>query len=188
MFRLLRDNKSTYAPQTTIPRHGITGPCPRSGLSLDIWNNDPKASGYVSGVANAKIEAAKDARKSMKDIYGTILKKGDAVSMFPVQFEDLGRQKGEESHIAVVHIDGNDMGERFKNLGSLDAVRRLSATVDEATRQTFRELVGHIVEEYRKIMDSLGFDPTSKDERRRYPTDGDAELGIPKKLEELCIK
>jgi len=35
----------------------------------------------------------------------------------PLDFDDFGRSKGEMSYIAVVHIDGNSMGEVFKACG-----------------------------------------------------------------------
>ncbi|MGB9660467.1 MAG: hypothetical protein ACPL5F_00425 [Moorellaceae bacterium] len=37
----------------------------------------------------------------------------------PVDLDHLDRFPGEYSHMAIVHIDGNDMGERKKKIGLL---------------------------------------------------------------------
>ncbi len=175
LFRSLRNNKSRYSPQTVIPRHGITGPCTRTGLSLDKWNEKANPAAYVSSVANAKIEASKKAQSAIHEDFNAVLADEQGPFVFPDQLEELGRLKGEESHIAVVHIDGNDMGERFKAAKTLKDARELSVSVDEATRKSFRELVAHIVGNYRIIMEFLGFDQASKDKKRRYPVDEETQ-------------
>jgi hypothetical protein len=43
---------------------------------------------------------------------------GDDSYAFPLDFDDLGRSKGELSYIAVVHADGNGMGKIIGSLGS----------------------------------------------------------------------
>ena len=64
-------------------------------------------------------------------------------SSYPRDFDDLGREKGEQSHIAIVHADGNGMGQKFialnqayaNNLddaGYKEAIRALSENVNKA--------------------------------------------------------
>ncbi|MGH7453353.1 MAG: Cas10/Cmr2 second palm domain-containing protein, partial [bacterium] len=70
-----------------------------------------------------------------------------------------------DSHIAIVHIDGNDVGERFKQTSNLKAIRILSKTVHEATEKAFDAVIEKTVEKYDKIMEALGLDS-----ERAYPT------------------
>jgi hypothetical protein len=53
------------------------------------------------------------------------------------ELDKLGRAEGSESAIAVVHVDGNAMGERFEEASrkGLAAVRALSARVDHFTER-----------------------------------------------------
>ncbi|WP_269849653.1 hypothetical protein [Methanosarcina horonobensis] len=59
IFKQLTENKLKYQPQTTLPRHGITAECNRTGLSaecLDKTMKDKKV--YISSVARAKLAVA----------------------------------------------------------------------------------------------------------------------------------
>jgi len=166
LFDLLKINKSTFVPQTIIPRQGITAECSRTGLSLDVFNEI--VGEFVSSSANARIMAARKAQEEINDHYRDIL--GNQFC-FSGELEKLGQVAREDSHIAIAHIDGNNMGDRFKAMDTLEKSRRLSKTVDEATRNAFRELLKYIVVNYAKIMESLGFDNSSDNLRRRFPVD-----------------
>lgn len=70
----------------------------------------------------------------------------------PLDVDDLGRSENESSYMAVVHIDGNQMGQRFESYGKsqsdnrefIMAMRKLSWGVSEASRKAL-EAVGHAV-------------------------------------------
>jgi hypothetical protein len=171
LFDVLRENKSRYIPETSLLSHGITSECTHSGLSMEVWN--PVVGEYVSASTNAKIDASKWAKDLIQHGYRNILKDEFC---FTDQLDQLGQIRHEDSHIAVVHIDGNDVGERFKKMESLKAIRELSKTLDQATRDAFSELLTRIVDNYEKIMEYLGFDNYSKDERHQPPMDGDKKI------------
>lgn len=166
LFRLLRENKSKHIPITSLSTHGITAQCAHSGLSMEIWNNSEGA--YVSAGTHAKIEAAALSQSKINEQYQTIL---NNKFCFTDQLDQLGQIAGEESHIAIVHIDGNSMGKRFKAMKTLEDMRKLSMTVADATSEAFSDLIKLVVQKYDEIMESLGFDKTSDDENRRYPMD-----------------
>lgn len=168
LFNELRKNKSQYIPETTLPRHGITAECSRSGLSMEIWHKDKKDAGYVSAGSYAVIEASKPAKDDINRKYAEIL---GTDFCFTNELDKLGRISGEDSHIAIVHIDGNSMGERFKAAKTLVEIRKLSNSVAEATESAFVDLIKQIVEKYDAIMESLGFDDNSKDSKFKYPMD-----------------
>jgi len=171
---LLQKNKYSFLPQTVIPQHGITAECTKSGLSMDIWNETKGK--YVSCVINAKLKSAKQLHNIIHEKYKKILKEEFCFSDI---LDDLGGIKNEDSHIAIVHIDGNSMRKRFNSMNSLYKMRSLSIDVDNATQNAFSGLLEHIVDHYTDIMDSLGFDPNSEYEYRRYPKNNKNEKILP---------
>jgi small-conductance mechanosensitive channel len=106
LFKKLKENKNKYIPQTVIPRHGITAECSRSGYSLESWYKAPvdEESGYVSAAVKSKIDAVNAANEEINTEFADIL--GDT-HCFTDRLDELGHQKYEDSHIAIVHIDGN---------------------------------------------------------------------------------
>lgn len=167
LLLILKKNKAKYIPQTVIPRHGITAECRQSGLSAEFYNEKEKE--FVSSVTFAKINAAEKSRNYFHDQFKKELTDDYC---FPNEFEKLGSISGEDSHIAVVHIDGNRMAKRFQVADSLEDMRELSASVQKATAKAFSELVAHVAENYEDIMkEDLGFDPFRKDDRYYYPMD-----------------
>ncbi|MFN3531843.1 MAG: Cas10/Cmr2 second palm domain-containing protein [Candidatus Brocadia sp.] len=161
LFRKLQENKYRFIPQTVIPRHGITAECSHTGYSMDIWNDKEKhdEQNYVSSVAYAKICASQEATKKLEEKFEKELKSGYC---FTDQLDELGQLKGEDSHIAIVHIDGNGMGERFMGTDSLSAIRNLSSSVAEATKKGFAKLLEEIISRFTLIQDALGFDTQEK--------------------------
>lgn len=155
LFRQLRKNKGMYIPDTLIPAHGITVECRHSGLSANIVICNPeKEFEYISASTYAKIEAVKEEQKKIRDQYLDIL--GNDFE-FTDDIGNLGQKGGEDSHIAIVHIDGNDMGSRFKKTQSLAEIRKLSVSVENATQTAFRCLLKHIKENKQKFQNAKEF-------------------------------
>ncbi len=152
LFIQLRRNKSRYVPLTLLPRHGITAECARSELSAEIYNSDIKD--YVSADVNARIEAADSSKQEIQFKYQALLQ--DKYT-FTTELDKLGGVHGEDSHIAIVHIDGNDVGKLFKEADSLSYMRTLSKTINGTTQIAFERIIKLTVERYDDIMASLGF-------------------------------
>lgn len=139
----LQKNQVRYIPQTVLPAHGITGQCRRSGFSMEAWHQ-PKVKDepgeYVSSATKAKLGVVDDensAKKKLLALLGNLVTEKEITD----EIDKLGQSPGEDSHIAIVHIDGNSMGKRFKNTETLADRRRLSATVQQATKQALRALI-----------------------------------------------
>lgn len=166
LFRLLEKNKAKYSPMTSLPRHGITAECARSGVSAELYNDLVEK--YVSAGVNARIEAAAASKKELGKNYANLL--GETYC-FSDELDDLGGIESEDSHIAIVHIDGNDIGERFKRTKSLQEIRKLSVDVDNATQSAFDAVMDAAVGRYDDIMPLLGFDLSPDARERRCPTE-----------------
>ncbi len=141
----LQVEKNKRLQQSTIPSHGITAQCPISGESI-IFDAEEKE--QFSEIVQAKINAAKSKTNNIFEYNKT-----DYV--LPDEFEDLGHERDSESYIAVVHIDGNDIGDKFLNLDSLESCRALSKNIDDAFQKgmtdTINELIDKINSEYWSI-------------------------------------
>lgn len=70
---------------------------------------------------------------------------------YAVEMEDLAARKGEDGYVAVVHIDGNGMGEQFERIlretetedypAAVKQVRKLSRTIADGYREVFEDLI-----------------------------------------------
>lgn len=147
LHKKLAANKNSYHRQTVIPRHGFTAECKRTGLSMEAKfmitkeNGDREIQQFISGVSRAKEDAIK---KDSADDNKTFESESGDVFLFPSQLEELGQKIG-ESYIAVVHIDGNSMGDRFSKCKSLPELRRLSSDVENAVKSSFEKMLNDFV-------------------------------------------
>jgi len=149
LYQQLARNKNRYFPNTVPAKHGITADCPLSGLTGEIaWKNEAEDTvRYISAASWAKIEACDESQREINEEYKDIL--GDKY-IFTAEIDKLGQSEG-KNHLAIVHIDGNNMGKRFKACTDLAMSREFSRQVDELTRNTFRELLKDIIGNMDKI-------------------------------------
>ncbi|MEE4358337.1 MAG: hypothetical protein V2I97_17840 [Desulfococcaceae bacterium] len=168
LYDTLRKNKAEYIPQTVIPRHGFTAECPDTGFSAEVFNKQQNK--YISLAADIKAETAKSGREFFHNLFQDIL---SDQFRFPDEFEKLGSVRGEDSHMAVVHIDGNRMAERFRQCKTLAEIRSLSVSVHQATLNAFSKMLRTVLDNYGKIMKELGFNPQSRYSEQRPPEDRD---------------
>lgn len=153
LFKELEENKRRYIPQTVIPRHGITAECSRSGYSMECWNEQGDDSSYVSSVINAKIKASKKTKISMDEEFNDFLKDTYCLAE---QLDQLGQREGEDSHIAIVHIDGNDMAQKFRDTKALEETRNLSIEIKKITMESVKKIIEFITGNFRAIKEFLG--------------------------------
>lgn len=167
LLRQLRKNKGRYIPDTLMPSHGMTAECKHSGLSANIDILNPQGEiEYVSASTYAKIEAAENAQKEIRNKYLDIL--GNDFD-FIADIGKLGQKEGEDSHIAIVHIDGNDMGDRFNAANTLPETRTLSIEVDKATKQAFRHVIKHIIAHFSDFKNAAEFKISKEDGKDVLP-------------------
>ncbi|AEE14457.1 hypothetical protein Thena_0825 [Thermodesulfobium narugense DSM 14796] len=148
----LKENKNKYFPNVTLPKYGFTLDCPRTNESAEPFKDDDGK--FVSSVALAKLKFSDKAKDILNDKY-----------TLTNDIEELGQQEGRD-YIAVVHIDGNKMGERFSKCESLIEYRNLSIGVGNATEKTFKKMIEILID---KIEKSKTFD--SKDGEFKLSTE-----------------
>lgn len=162
LHKQLSVNKNKYFPQTVLPKHGITADCPVSGYSAEIfyWDAGDKQGRYISGVTYAKLQAVENAQRDLHNRFKEVL--GNNYD-FTTELDKLG-QRESNNYVAVVHIDGNGMGERFKSCQSLQELRRLSKSVSNATNKSFAQLLDYVIKNIRHFSDENGYNLTINDE------------------------
>jgi len=97
---------------------------------------------YISSATKTKI----DTWDKNKNYYDWSLPEGVC---FPENFDQLGREEGESSYIAVVHVDGNGMGKFIKNqISNIDdydkaiaRIRSISKEIRDNYKSTFSEMI-----------------------------------------------
>ncbi|MDM3857476.1 MAG: hypothetical protein PT120_21945 [Aphanizomenon gracile PMC649.10] len=138
---------------------GVTANCISTGLvAVKMQNIDgepkPISKEIVTKTNEDTIKAAnKELENIIFDFYK--LRKKDEVFDIPLDVDDLGRTEQESSYMAIVHIDGNQMGKRFEdyskskdeenksdaNKNYIIAMRKLSWGVNEAAIQSLKAVV-----------------------------------------------
>ena len=154
----LNRNKNRYFPQTIIPRHGITAECSSDGLSLDVWHSFSNDEGnYFSAATSAKLSSVKSAietrQKQFDPTFSRYTSKEDqnVRYFFPDELDKLGMEEDENNYIAIVHIDGNGIGYKFRETESLAEIRKLSVAVKTSTMKAFERLLENILTNFKAI-------------------------------------
>jgi hypothetical protein len=146
LFTMLEENKSRYIAETTLPRHGFTAECKLTGLAAELPHKFPDETvKEISSVSKTKLDNFDDANKAIVARFKDPL--GDDY-VFAKDNQEMGQTENVENHVAIVHIDGNAVGEMFKNCETIAQKRKLSLEVDQATTEAMRETLRRLVEKY----------------------------------------
>ena len=136
-------NKNKHEMIQTSPLLGIS--ITREGLTDGLPAQEKASDGYISLSAHLK-------RNISEPDYFKSLLEGYENYEFPKEFDFLGQSEG-ENHIAVVYIDGNNMGKMMENLLENDVdyneavkkTRMLSKQIREAYRAVMKEVIDSLV-------------------------------------------
>lgn len=158
VLKKLESNKRALAPSVPLLGLGVTAVCHSTGLPAIKVHSIEEDDYPVSAEVLAKNRNVDLARKRLTSI---VIPPEDY--NYPIENIDLlGRTRGEHSYVAVVHIDGNDMGQRKKEIGKkhveplqnrayINAIRKFSQGVkksaEKALEQTIDKLAEKISEE-----------------------------------------
>ena len=143
LFKKLNNNKNTLIRSTPFRGISITRECV-DGLSTSGKKSNDNI--YLSDIAYAKRDLAQNNNRA-SNIFSNLLPENSNV-IFPDEFDDLGQMEG-ESHIAVVHIDGNSMGqfidkkiaEKSAYTEAIPIMREISIKIQSLYTDLFKKMV-----------------------------------------------
>jgi len=137
--------KQCRAPSVPLLGLGVTMPCQSTGLpAVGVTERIANEPGYpASAEVLAKRAVEPDAHARLSTAFPVVGKSG---YLFPRELDELGRDAGEHSYIAVVHADGNGIGKRIgeiaesyetlsKNREYVSAIRDFSEKLKQASQQ-----------------------------------------------------
>ena len=150
LYAQLKTNQYTLHPIVTPANTGLTTICDFSGDVADTTEQIGEKR-LVSTSFSAKFNAFDAANKRLSlDLFGT----EDTEWVFPSELEDLGQNQSTDNSktgindIAIVHIDGNNMGAHFRACKTLEERSALSKRVHEKTLASFKATVEWIIDHY----------------------------------------
>ena len=151
LFKQLKNNQYTLNPILHPANTGLTTICDYSGDTADAVVNFGDGERFVATSFIAKYNAFEAANARLKkDLFGT----EDIEWVFPSKLNELGQNKSTEksktgiNDIAIVHIDGNNMGARFISCNGLEERSALSEKVATKTLESFKSLIQWIIDKY----------------------------------------
>jgi hypothetical protein len=124
---------------------GVTAVCQETGLPAVDFEDER----YLSAEVLAKHKAADKAKRQLTK---ALLDENSGYA-FPSELDKLGRSRGERSYIAVVHADGNGMGERIREIGEerdnrkyIERMRAFSQATKRISLAAMKEVVNLLIE------------------------------------------
>ena len=127
---------------------GVTAACVSTGLpAVDVHQEKEEADRrLISGEIKAKLEYFGPADERLKRKFG--------IRQYPHDLEHLVRNPERESYIAVVHADGNEMGQRVRKIRQrketadnrvyIQRMRAFSRHIESATQQALQAITQQI--------------------------------------------
>jgi hypothetical protein len=151
----LAQRKLSRRPSTPLLGLGVTAACVYTGAPAVANNDDGQ---LISAEVQAKLRAKEDGKVRLRQQLPRAFEEGYE---FVYDFDDFGT-KGESSYLAVIHTDGNRMGERIKGLdGESDAeyiasLRAFSETVEDAADRALSRTVDLLLDAVEEVRDDKG--------------------------------
>lgn len=159
LFEKLKENQNTIYPIVNIPYTGLTLFCDVNGEAATCYDyrhqivtETEARPRWFSHEVYAKASRGRAANKAMEDDF----KDECCGRQFPLELEQLGQREG-ENYIAIVHIDGNKMGVKFRQCQQkppeqqFAAYNALALTVQHSTQDAFKAVLRYIDENYERF-------------------------------------
>lgn len=144
--------KNQFIPVTRLSSFGFTANCHRTGLSCEVFSEDINDKTYISSESYVKLKASNETDREIEDRYKDILDD----KKFTSDLGKIGGTKGEKNYIAIVHIDGNDIGEKIKNIKNEERLSKFSGDMKNAVESAFKEVLEQLVKkDWREISKEL---------------------------------
>jgi len=154
LYAELKKNQNNIFPAVNVPYSGLTLSCEINGETANFCDTRGlvKPSGeirFYSMETAVKAEMSAAANKNLRERFNKIFEvKNSAVRMdnfnFPTKIDELGQKDG-ENYFAIIHVDGNNMGVKFRSCKNLSERRRLSREIRRKTEGAFADLLLKII-------------------------------------------
>lgn len=153
----LQNHQSTEFPVVNVPYTGLTLSCEVNGEAANAYDRDEKR--FFSWEVEAKLRADRRTAHEEAPAEEELLSKLRSVLpaekreaflseyAFPMEIGELG-QRETEDYIAIVHIDGNNMGAKFANCKTLTQRKNMSLAIRQQTISAFTELLQVVAHKY----------------------------------------
>ena len=170
LYRQLKENQSNIFPAVNVPYSGLTVSCEVNGESANFYGSigagDVKFYSQEVAVKSAAADYANDDLRTRFDEIFRLKKFPERMIdyRFPFDVDKLGQKDG-ENYFAIVHVDGNNMGVKFRGCNSLTARRKLSREIRRKTEGAFADLLAKII----RMKNSGGFDDMLKLDQKFLP-------------------
>ena len=158
LYRTLKDNQNNIFPAVNVPYTGLTLNCEVNGEAANFFGKLGGNKKFYSQETAVKFQISDEANQNLWSRFDEIF----AAKNFPERMSDyrfpfdvdrLGQKEG-ENYFAIVHVDGNNMGLKFRACKSLEERRKLSREIRRKTEGAFADLLVKII----RMKKSGGFD------------------------------
>jgi hypothetical protein len=165
MQRRVNDKKAYRRLSAPLGGLGVTALCGSTGgaatsiplpeKKFEQQRLEKYGNAYVAAEIAAKLEIAPQSNQRLKDDIFSHSGRWTQLNLaIPLDFDDIGRTRGETSFLAVVHTDGNGMGHRIKEHGQqakdnrdwVNRMRAMSRSIDAVNRQALQSMVDLLLE------------------------------------------
>lgn len=148
VFREMKERRSAQPNVMPLAGLGVTVMC--QSTSMPAVGKDKKDKNPVSAEVLAKLDATNDANERLKRELPA-----EEDHEYSLDFDDLGRTRGESSQIAVVHADGDGVGDLIQEIGCnykspdqarvhIAELRNLSDNLNGYAQTALRETVDYL--------------------------------------------
>lgn len=150
----LEAKKRQRIPSVPLLGLSVTASCnstqlPAIGTS-DQFGSPKEDKYWVSTEVKYKLKNVSNANEKLQKFFEGLV---PDVYEFPLRADHLGRTQDESSYVAVVHADGNSMGDRFQKQGEtastnreyITRMRQLSWSVNKIGKEALRSVVKTLV-------------------------------------------
>jgi hypothetical protein len=174
--------KCEYTPSAPLLGLGVTASCNSTGLvAVNTSDRFSVPDSYLVSreiVEKLRVVDPKYDQLANKHLIETVFKGIREVESeeytIPYDVDDLGRIEGKSSYMAIVHTDGNSMGDRFKSCGKgkpdreyINDIQQLSDSVKQAGIEALQRVAKQLVEAVKK--EQGGFPITIRNRKKFLP-------------------
>ncbi|MDW8300530.1 MAG: hypothetical protein RML95_14460, partial [Anaerolineae bacterium] len=159
---------------------GVTAVCQETGLPAAELVRVGDDRRYVSAEILAKRNAAEEAKRELRKLLSEDRRDSHE---FPDDLDDLGRSEGARSYIAIVHADGNSIGEIISEIGEetdskryVERIRAFSQAVKHISLKAMQAVVDLLVQ---KSIESTAIQGTSATGNLEFRPDDNQRTLLP---------